>query len=160
MAKTEQKEHQLQILVPDLGFPRTMYFNRFRVEKEDGFTIVTFGLVSSSGILVDTYCCTFTDEALANNRTALLEYYGRTGEPKTSTLPWQGVASTQKSDVADVVSMTFQGKNAETALVLFAHVAAFRIARSGESKQVPGQAVVLLRSSTDAQKQLIKALYE
>lgn len=130
------------------------------MEKEDSFSIISFGLVSSSGILVDTYCCVLTNEALENNKKALLEYYGRTGEPKTSAVPWQGAPSPKKSDVVDVVSMAFQGNHAETGLVLFSHVAATRIVNDGTGKSVPGQAVVLLRSSTDVQKQLIKALYE
>jgi hypothetical protein len=160
VAKIEPKAVQLQVLIPEVGFPRTMFFNRFRVEKEEGFSILSFGLVSNAGILVDSYCCVLTDEALENNKRSLLEYYGRTGEPKTQAVPWQGAPPPKKTDVVDVVSMTIQGKHAETGLVLFSHVAAFKVVNAGAGKTVPGQAVVLLRSSTDVQMQLIKALYE
>lgn len=137
-----------------------MFFNRFRVEKEDGFVIVSYGLVTSSGVLMDTYCCVLTNEALENNKRALLEYYGRTGDPKTQAVPWQGTPTPNKSDVVDVVAMTAHGQHAETGLVAFSHVAAYRVVNEGTGKTIQGQAIVLLRSSTDVQKQLIKALYE
>jgi hypothetical protein len=158
VAKGQEKLVQLQVVLPDIGFRRSMFFNRFRVERDEGFTILSFGLISKSGVLVDSYCCTFTDEALENNKKSLLEYYGRGTEPRAPLVPWQGAPSPTKSDVADIVTMASHTNHAETALVLFSQVAATRNVHDG--KPVPGQAVVLLRSSTDVQKHLIKALYE
>lgn len=159
MAKIHEKKVQLQVLLPETGFGRSMYFNRFRVERENGFAIVSFGLLSKSGLLIDTYCCTFTDQALDNNKRSLLEYYGTGAEPQTPVPPWQGVSSPTRSDVADIVNMASQANEAETSLMIFSQVVATRNANDGKPV-VPGQVMVLLRSSTEIQKQLIKALYE
>jgi hypothetical protein len=58
VSKVEQKEIKLEIGLPPSGFSRSMYFNRFRIEREEGLCLVQFGLVTTSGLL-DSYSCIF-----------------------------------------------------------------------------------------------------
>ena len=63
VTKGEQKELKLEIGLPSEGFPKTLYFNRFRVEREGEVCLLQFGLVSESTLL-GSYTCAFPQEAL------------------------------------------------------------------------------------------------
>ena len=162
MSKIEQKEIKLEIQLPQAGFPKCMYFNRFRVEREDGFCLVQFGLITTSG-LVDSYSCIFTKDMLQQNEKTLLDYLNRIGRPaaEKAPAPWKGAVMGAQTEVADIFSMAFRGGTAETCLYVFALTAANRARKSVPGNDtVPGQPLALLRCTADMQKQLIVALYE
>ena len=117
MSKAEEKEIKVEIGLPETGFPRCMYFNRFRVEREEDFSIVQFGFVTNSGIL-DSYSCLLTKEVLKQNQTRLLEYLGRIGHPTEKLLGWKGTME-KHTEFADIISMSFQGNVAETCLFIY-----------------------------------------
>ena len=71
MSKSTEKEIKLDVGLPQNGFPKTLYFNRLRVDREEGFCLVQFGLVVASD-LVDSYSCVLSDEVLKHNQQALL----------------------------------------------------------------------------------------
>ena len=80
MSKPEQqKEVRLEIRLPQSGYPKTMFFNRLQVEREEGFCLIHFGLVSKSGLLLDSYSCVLPQQALVQNQKSLLEYLARIG---------------------------------------------------------------------------------
>ena len=56
MSKLPQREVNLEVNLPDKGFRKTLYFNRVRVDRDDGFYFVQFGLVVATD-LVDSYSC-------------------------------------------------------------------------------------------------------
>ena len=85
VSKVEQKEIKLEIGLPPSGFSKSMYFNRFRIEREDGLCFVQFGLVSASGLL-DSYSCILPKEVLTQNQKSLLDYLNRIGRPTESSL--------------------------------------------------------------------------
>ena len=162
VSKTEQKEIKLEIQLPQGGFPKSMYFNRFRIEREDGFCIVQFGLITASGLL-DSCTCVFTQEALEDNRAALLDYLNRIGRPAEKTpVLWKGPALERQTEVADIITMSFRKGMAEIGLYSFSQFAATKSAQKGSSgmQGIIGQAMVLLRCTAETQKQLIVALYE
>lgn len=161
MSKVEQKEIKLEVGLPPAGFRKTLYFNRFHIEREDGFCVVQFGLVSASGLL-DSYSCVFPKDMLKQNEQALLDYLNRIGRPAESSLPpWKGAAVEKRTEVADVITMAFRGETAETCLYFFSLSAATRSRKTGTaSEAVPAQPLALLRSTADTQKQLIVGLYE
>ena len=140
---------------------KTMFFNRLRVEHEDGFCVLHFGLVSKTGLLLDYYSCVLPRQTLEQNQNPLLEYLGRIGSPKEkSPLAWQVVPSGQTPDVADIINMAFRGDMAETCFCVFSLTAATRQRRAPSGDTLEAQALALLRSSVEMQKQLIAALYE
>ena len=161
MSEAEQKEVKLEIGLPQGGFPRTLYFNRFRVERDSGFCLVQFGLVVASD-LVDCYSCVLSNEVLKQNEQTLIDFLNRSGRPaERKPAPWKGVTAGRQTDVADVISMAYRGNLAETALYVFSLRAATP-AKKGvpAASTLMAQPVVLLRSSAELQKQLIVALYE
>ena len=161
MSKSEQKEVRLEIRLPKGGYPKTMFFNRFRVEREDGFCIVHFGLVASSGLLQDYYCCVLPHQTLQENEKSLVGYLGKIGEPKEKCpAGWQGVIAGQKAEVADIISMSLRSDMAETSFCVFSMTAASRFKPGGSTEALEAQPLVLLRSAVEMQKQLLVALYE
>ena len=161
MAAPEKKEKSLEVVVPESGYPRTMYFNRYRVERHSVFSLVYFGLVSESGVIVDSYCCAFTHDALEANKKALMEYLGKLGVPKDTLPTWSNSSGIANSGIADIIGMTYTGNFAETQLALYSRNAVFRASQEKQSKaSVQGQAVALLRSEKEIQAHLIKAMYE
>jgi hypothetical protein len=161
VSKIEQKEIKLEVGLPPIGFPRSMYFNRFHIERENEFCLVQFGLVSASGLL-DSHSCVFSKEALKQNEQSLLDYLNRTGRPSESSPPtWKGTGVEKQTQVADVVTMAVRGGEAETCMFVFSHSTATRVRKAGTAGEaVPAQAQVLLRSTPELQKQLIIGLYE
>jgi len=161
MSKSIEKEIKLDVGLPQNGFPKTLYFNRLRVDHDEGFCLVQFGLVVASD-LVDSYSCVLTDDALKHNQQALVDYVKKLGAADADEISWKGVTASRKADVADVVTMSFRGSLAETVLYVFSMCAATNAAKavaSGSSGALPSQPLVLLRSTTALQKQLISLLY-
>lgn len=161
MSKTAEKEIRLDVSLPQNGFPKTLYFNRLRVDRDEGFCLVQFGLVVASD-LVDSYSCVLTDEMLKHNQQALVDYVNKLGPEEAEDASWKGATASRKADVADVVTMSFRGGLSETVFYVFSMCAATNAANaaaSGASGSLPSQPLVLLRSKTALQKQLITALY-
>lgn len=158
-----KEEVKVEVGLPTTGFPRLVPFNRFHIEREDGWTVVQFGLVSSSGVL-SSYSCVFSHDALEQNKQTLLEYLGRIGQPSEAvTTIWKGAPLEKQAEVADVITMAFRGDTAETCLFSFSLSAATRMAQSGQLEHdqgVPAQPLALLRSNVEVQKQFIVGLYE
>jgi hypothetical protein len=161
VSKTDQKEVKLEINLPQDGFPKVMYFNRFRVDHNPEFKLVQFGLVVDTD-LVDGYSCILPIETLNQNQRSLLEYLNRTGRSnERADGAWKGLTGEFHASVADVITMAHRGTMAETGLFVFSLTAATRQAKPGAANApVLSQPLVLLRSSHELQKQLIAALYE
>ena len=159
MSKTSEKEIKVEVNLPQTGFPKVLYFNRLRVDREIGFCLVQFGLVVASD-LVDSYCCVLTDDVLRQNEKALVEYSSKLGGTGTAET-WKGISASRRVDVADVVAMSFRGLVTETCLFSFSMSSASRFAtKQGTGNPLPSQPLALLRSSIELQKQLITFLYE
>ena len=160
VGKTEQKETKLEIGLPQGGFPKTMFFNRFRIDRDADFSLVQFGLVVAAD-LVDGCSCLLPSETLQQNKQTLLDYLNRIGRAeKSSDISWKGLSGERRADVADVITMAFRGEMAETCLFVFSWTAATRAKKtSATSEAIIAQPLVLLRSSAELQKQLIEALY-
>lgn len=159
MSKTEQKEIKLEIRLPKSGFPKTMFFNRFKVERDEGFRVVHFGLVSNSGVILDRYSCVFPRQTLDHNQKPLIEYLGRVGQPAQKAPPTWQVPAAEVVNVVDIVSMAIREDLAETGLFAFSLVAASAF-KGATVEPLEAQPLVLLRSNPETQKQLLVALYE
>lgn len=150
----------MEIGLPQSGFPKTMFFNRFRVDRDADFSLVQFGLVVASD-LVDGYSCLLPSDTLRQNKQTLLDYLNRIGRAEESAeSSWKGLSGERRADVGDVITMAFRGEMAETCLFVFSWTAATRPKKTaGTADAVVAQPLVLLRSSAERQKQLIEALY-
>jgi len=151
---------KLEVALPSAGpFPRVLFFNRFKVEREKDFRLVDFGLLVATE-LVDGYSCVFPDEALHRNKESLLGYLGRIGRAEKSTeTPWKGIQGKRATDVVDVVTMAIRDEMADTGLFAFSLSATMPSKKGGSAGPIPAQPLVLLRSTAEVQKQLIEALY-
>jgi hypothetical protein len=161
MSKPEVKTAKLEVGLPAAGFPRCMYFNVFRVEREKGFHFLQTGLVTSLGI-IDTYECVVTEMALEQNKESVMAYLGRLG-PSQSTAPstWKGATIENNVDVVDILHMSYRGAWAEMVFYTFSVTAATRLGRDGTSlSEVQAQPMILLRCEADVQRDLIASLYE
>lgn len=160
VGKSEEKELKLEINLPQTGFGKVMFFNRFHIEREDSLCLVQFGLFSASA-LIDTYAVLFTKSALEHNKQTVVEYLGRIGRPDASNVnQWKGSPIQSGPGLADVITMSVREDTSETCIYCFSHSAVNRAAQSGANKALPAQAMALLRSSPEIQKQLIVGLYE
>ncbi len=161
VSKTEQKEIRLEIGLPQGSFPKTLYFNRFRIEREPGFHLIQVGLLVASD-LVDSYSWVLTEDSLKQNEKTLVEYLNRLGRATEAPTVWKGVTTNRKTDVVDIIGMAFRGSTAEICLYAFSLTAATRLKRDvpAGSEGMTAQPLALLRCGSDLQKQLIAALYE
>jgi hypothetical protein len=163
MGKTEQSEIKLTVGLPlfERGFPRTMYFNRFCIKRQDDVRLLQFGLVVE-GVLVDKFSCLISSLSLEMNKQTLLEYCTRMGHPAEDEPPvWSGFSTEQSAHLIDAVSMAGRGVEGETCFYYISHFATWREKKSGESDlTLTAQPVALLRSPVDLQKHFITLLYE
>lgn len=159
MSKSGQKEIMLQVDLGPVGFPKTLFFNRFRIDRDEGFRLVQFGLVVASD-LIDSYSCILSDLTLEQNKAAALGYVNKLSSTGEDVMPWKGVTSGRNADLVDILAMSFRGDVSETALYMFSMCSVSRIS-PGETSSVtvPSQPMALLRSSTTLQKQFIEGLY-
>lgn len=159
MSKTLEKEIKLEVNLPHTGFSKALFFNRLRVDRDEGFCLVQFGLVVASD-LVDSYCCVLTNDVLQQNQKTLVEYSNKLVVNGSAEI-WKGISASRKVDVADIVAMSFRGQVAETCFFSFSMCSASRFASSSSTgTPLPSQPLALLRSSVALQKQLITFLYE
>src|SRR6266496_4671534 len=161
VSKIEEKETKLEIGLPQGGFPKTLYFNRLRLDRDEGFCLAQFGLVVASD-LVDSYSCVLSDDVLKQNQQTLVEYLNKLGRAEEGSVAvWKGVPTARSVDVVDVVTMAFRGEIAETCFFVFSLTAATR-ATTGPlaGKPLTAQPLVLLRCTPELQRQLITSLYE
>jgi hypothetical protein len=52
-AKSEKREINVEVGLPESGFPKCMFFNRFRIQREKDFILLHFGMDSGPDGLVD-----------------------------------------------------------------------------------------------------------
>jgi hypothetical protein len=163
VSKEPQKEAKpvnVEVKIPRTGFPKTMFFNRFRVEKGDGYCAIHFGLVAESAVILDYYCCVLSQVTLDQNSKNLLGYLDKMGSTKEHIPPnWQAAYPWQKADVADIVNMAYRGEVAEITFAVYSIWGTTQSARESSSPQLEAQPLALLRCPTELQKQLITALY-
>jgi len=160
-SQNNRRKYGLEIRLPSRGYAKTMFFNRLRVEHDEGFCVISFGLVSRVGLLLDSYSCVLPRFTLDQNQKPLLDYLEQIGFPKEPPAPgWQGTPPQQVLPVVDVINMAIRGEMAETCFWVFSFHGASRHRRTSSEDVLEAQPLALLRSQVETQKQLIRALYE
>jgi len=157
---SKNKEVRVDVKIPRSGYPKVMFFNRFRVEKAEGFRVLHFGLVVESAGILDYYCCVIAESTLTQSRENLLGYLGKIG-PAAAATPaiWQTAPPSKKADVADIVNMARRGDEAEVVLSVFSIWALTLASRESEQSEIEAQPLALLRCEPELQRQFIGAMY-
>lgn len=159
--KNEQKEVNVEVELPDSGFPKCMFFNRFRIQREDDFMLLHFGMDSKTEGAVDHYSCCISPHALEHNKQSLLDYLSRAPKPKEKAPTWNRSFPIDRVDAFDLFNMSFSNEVAETVLSLYPLTVGSRlVSQHSADLKIRAQPLVLLRSTTEIQMQLIVALYE
>jgi hypothetical protein len=143
---------------PRSGYKRLMPFNRFAVERIDSLVIIHFGLVNNSGLLLDRYSIGIFQVELDALKENLMDYLGKTGSLAEPPPTWQPPSGINQVEVFNHVGVTSNPDVAETSLNNLV-VRGLHEARQTTGGAVPIDPVVLLRSTLEVQKHLIRELY-
>ena len=153
------KTVSMEVEFPSAGFTRSMFFNRFSIEKLGVHTLSHFGLVSESGVLIDSYICFFSKQAIDKNQNRMIRYLENIGRTTVSSVaPWPGVSTTpQRIDIVDLI----HASSGEEAELCFANLAIGPNLRRGKTTKaaVSAQAITILRSDLETHKLWIDQLY-
>jgi len=157
----------LQIAVQTTGFRRFMFFNRFTVEREEGFVRISFGIVNNANVLLDSYATVISELELEPLRSSTMLYLGGQGTLLEPPPPWQPTTPMQ-TEVANHFVMARHGPIAETIFYSFSFWSALQAtqrAATRDAKQTAGELdllaepLALLRSPLAAQQHLIRLLF-
>jgi hypothetical protein len=155
------------IAVPTTGFRRFMFFNRFAVEREEGFVRIFFGNVSKSNVQLDAYATVISELELEALRQSSMDYLGTQGALLDPPASWQPGTSTP-TELSNHFVMARHGPIAETSFYCFSFWSALqatrRAAATAERKQAAepdllAEPMALLRSPLAVQQHLIRLLF-
>ena len=158
MPKSAERVVNIEVQLASTGFPKTLYFNRLRVDRDNEFCFIQFGLVVASE-LIDSYSCVVPNLTLQQNKETLLNYVNKLSSGDEDIIQWKGVTSARHTNLVDFFQMSFTGNESETVLHVLSKCALSAM-KAESSAKVQSQPLALLRSSTKLQKQLITWLYE
>jgi hypothetical protein len=152
MAKT------LEIQPPLVGYPRFVAFNRISIERVDIFVLMHFGLLGTSGGLLDSYSCAIPSLELELQRKSLMDYLGRSSSLGDPPPDWQAPATGRPIDLCNHIGLCGNPALGEITLNNFVGRAAAEI--QGNRKTIAAQPVALLKSTMELQKHWINALFK
>ncbi len=149
-------KHSVQINLPTTGFRRSMFFNRFAVERKDGFVFIHFGFVNSANVTTDSYSTTISELELLNQKKTTMDYLGRQGAIGEEPPAWQPTGKI--TELASHIALAHNGPIAETALFLFSLWSTMAESRK-PNPNLNAEAIALLRSNLATQQHLIRLLF-
>lgn len=161
--RANPKTQRLAVDLPDAGFTTVLFFNRFGIERGDGYFLVHFGFVTKSGDVLGSYSTVMTDSLIEGNRQNWLDYLGKIGEPpeRPIDLTWRPPISHRRLiEVTNVLRLARNGPNAESRSYCLSMGAAIDRSRSSadSAKPLQTQPLALLQSSLEQQQLLLLAL--
>jgi hypothetical protein len=133
-----------------------MPFNRHFVERVDEFLVMHFGLIGSSGVLLDRYACAILKIELDVQRKSILDYLGQTGSLGDPPPTWQPPQGTFQIELCNQVGLCGNPEFGEITLNNIVGKALSEMQQS--SGRLEPDAVALLRSSMERHKHWIKDL--
>lgn len=157
----------LGIAVPTTGFRRFMFFNRFTVEREDGFVRIMFGNVNKANALLDSYATVISELELAPLKPSTMDYLGSQGALLDPPPLWQPTGP-MTTEVANHLVMARHGPIAETLFYSFSFWSAVQATQRAAARDpkkpaaeldLLAEPMALLRSPLAAQQHLIRFLF-
>lgn len=139
-----------------------MFFNRFRIDREGGFALAQFALVTSGGV-VDSHAVVLSETVIKENRSSLMRYLDLVGRPKESNpSQWKGALREVETHIADFITMSHRAEAAEICFYMVSMTALSNPVGGVDHPQEArtAQPVTLLRCPTEVQRELIWVLYD
>jgi hypothetical protein len=164
MAKKPQKQEPV-----GLHYPAQYYYscvaNRYAVERDDGFTIVHFGLVNRLGLLIDRMSCIFPQHTLDVQKENLVQYSDDAGLPKKKVPAWvppvRGLDAEITYPVIDFVYLSrWNDAHAEICLWNYSQGLLADAVKAGIKEHLTPWGVAMVRCDIDLQRAFLNALYE
>lgn len=161
-----------------LCHPQQYYYscmaNRFAIQREDGFLLVHFGLVSKKDVLLDRLTCLFPESTLISLKENLVRYSENIGTPKKEVPAWVAPAwveaDTKSLPVVDFVHLcNWNDAYAEICFWNYSQAYAADLTalgskrddkKDGKSDGIHPWGIALLRCGIDLQRAFLEQLYE
>lgn len=140
--------------------------NRFKLEREEGFTVAHFGLINGGGALIDRFICIFPEHTLKTQKENLAQYSDKVGLSKSAPPKWTPPPRTVSESsltipVVDFIHLAhWEDKYAEICFWNFSqgHVSDI-VASSGDDVVTPF-GVGLVRCGIELQRAFLEELCE
>ena len=152
-----------------LTYPAGYFFsfmaNRYALTREDGFTLVHFGLLNRGNDLLDHFSCMIPEHTLNAQKENLVQYSDSIGLPKSNPPPWAPPPSKERGElgrfpVVDFLHLcNWEGAHAEICFWSYSHGQAADLARAESRESVRPWGIALLRSNLDLQRAFLAELY-
>jgi hypothetical protein len=157
------KVERLTVNLPDIGFPTILFFNRFGIERGDGYSLVHFGFIDKGGDVLASYTTIITDSFVQMNQEDWSNYLGKIGEPPEHALDlsWRPpITRSRAVEVTNALRFARSGPDAEIRCYCVSMVAVVdRTHGKGDaSKPLDSQPLALLQTSIEQQKLFLVAL--
>jgi len=140
--------------------------NRFAIQREDGFLLAHFGLVSKKDVLLDRLTCLFPESTLSSLKENLVAYSEGIGLPKSKIPAWPAPTWIESNfkilPVVDFVHLcNWNDAFAEICFWNYSQAFAADTAKMGEKKgDIHPWGIALLRCDLDLQRAFLEELYE
>lgn len=157
------KVERLAVNLADAGFPTVLFFNRFGIERGNGYSLIHFGFINRGGDVLAAYSTVITDSLVQMNREDWLQYLGKIGEPPELPidLSWRPpVTQSRAVQVINALRLARNGPDAEIRCYCLSMVAVIDRSRGrgDAAKPLESQPLALLQTSVDQQQLLLLAL--
>lgn len=137
--------------------------NRFLLEKEDGFTVAHFGLVSGKGVLLDRFTCVFPAHMLASQKENLVQFSANLPASQRTIPSWvppvrRDLDSTMMP-VVDFIHLSYGDLFGELCFWNYSQGTLSDIIQSGQKAEIPTWGVAMVRCDVDLEKAFLDGLY-
>jgi hypothetical protein len=155
-----QKTKEVTLLHESQDFPRTMFYNRFYVERSGPVRIFYFGLLDDEDYVRDAYACAIDEEAIERHREDILDYVARapTGTPSEEYQWRPKVTAVPQIQLANLIRASRSGNLAEMRLFNYAMGEAIDAMRKDESS-IQAIPIAMLRCEETVQRAMFLAMY-
>jgi hypothetical protein len=157
------KTRSLAVDFAETGFATVLFFNRFGIERGDGYFLIHFGFVTKGGDVLASYSTIMTDSFIERNRENWLKYLGSIGEPpeRPIDLAWRPPTSPRRLiEVTNASRLARNGPDAEIRCYCISTGAAIDRSQSSAdaTKPLQSQPLALLQSPLEQHQLLLLAL--
>ena len=140
--------------------------NRFKLIREEGFTIAHFGLVGEASRLLDKISCVIPADTLITQKENLVQYSDKIGLPKKKPLPWNPpereiTDASFSIPVVDFIHLSnWDDAFAEICFWNYSRAQASEMATAKIGDGIMTHGVAMIRCDLELQRQFLVALYD
>jgi hypothetical protein len=156
--KQPAKTSKVTIALHDVNFRRSMFFNRYSIERVDGHALIDFGLVTSR-FVVDSYSVLIDQETLKMEKDSMLAYLGQIGAPNAPVEGGAFIHGERKVDASNCFLMSRSGEIGEIRIGLFS-IGIVLEKKTATPETFEATPLALLRCDANLQRNLLTDLYK